>query len=93
MLKFLFASAFSFVTLTVYPAIIAKVDFQNGAVLYFTDEVRTCKNNMKAMELIMPDKRKVNGCWLATPNGIYVKDEEGDEGVIPYIYIKKPTDA
>ncbi len=91
--KFVAATLLSFATLTAYPAIIAKVEFKDGGVLLFTDEQRKCPENTLAIEYIYPDKRKIGGCYMATPRGLYVVDDEGDQGTIPYEVLQKPDEA
>lgn len=90
--KFIAVVGLSLTTLTAYPAIIAKAMFQDGAVVFFTDEQRTCKEGWLASEYVHKDvsKKPVKGCYMPTPSGLYIEDEEGDKGTIPWQFVMKP---
>lgn len=93
--KFIAVAALSFTTLTAYPAIIAKAEFTNGDMLYFTDEQRKCPEGTKGFEYVPKDRTKktLQGCYMPTPRGLYVVDEEGDSGIVPWEVLKQPGGA
>jgi len=91
--KLIAAMLLSLATLTVNAAIVAKVEFKDGGVLFFTNEQRKCPEGWKATEYVYPYGKQIGGCYAPTPRGLYVKDEEGDDGIIPYEALKKPTEV
>ena len=87
------AMLLSLATMTANAAIVAKVEFKDGGVLFFTDEKRKCPEGSLAIEYVYPSRKKIGGCYVPTPRGLHVMDDDGDQGTIPYEWLKKPTEV
>lgn len=95
MFKSLLVLSLVFATFTAYPAVIAKAELTDGSVLFFTDEQRKCPEGTKGFEYVPKDtsKKTLQGCYMFIPKGLYLVDEEGDSGVVPYEVLKQPDGA
>ncbi len=62
-----------------------------GTQVVLDDEQGDCPATFKKAHVLFQG-RELKACWTERPGDILIRDEEGDQGIIPKVYFKPLTD-